>query len=635
MRNKKIIKILISVIPLLLATLYAGGLIAQLVSNYSAWQKGGGMMGDGTGPGLPSVQPLVCLKSAFKMPYGIIGIGICTAAFFLLIVVLMKMGQGDGSEIDRERNFEYSKKGTYGTAGYMSYKEVKKVFEIDSVKNNNGILLGLYSNKPLFLPHDTYMNKNVAVFGASGSMKSRAYVRNYIFQATRRGESIVITDPKSEIYEDMAVFLKNEGYDVKVFNLISPQSSDSWNCISDIGGDDLMAQTFADVVIKNTAIGMGDEFWDNASINLLKALVLYVSNEYEPERQNFGEAYKLISVISAQQLDAMFSQLDISHPAFAPYHIFKQASENVRSSTIIGLGAKLQVFQNEMIRSITSYNEINLEDAGKTKSAYFCITSDQDSTFNFLSSLFFSFLFIKLVRYADNFGENGKLPVPVNFVLDEFPNIGAIPDFKKKISTVRSRGINISVIFQNIAQLQNRYPYGAWQEILGNCDTQLFLGCTDQETAAYISDRTGDVTVGVASKTKTLNSMRITDYTTDFREARSIGKRKLLTPDEVLRLPINQALIIMRGEKVLKVDKFDYTKHPFSNLLVKEKAVMHIPKWRHETEIKTNDRARVSPQVINRRNKSENRAVNDLLGDRGGDSDGDVSNVRKVDRNSI
>ena len=635
MRNKKIIKILISVIPLLLATLYTGGLIAQLVSNYSAWQEGGGMMGDGTGPGLPSVKPLICLKAAFNMPYGIIGIGICTAAFFLLIVVLMKMGQGDGSEIDRERNFEYSKKGTYGTAGYMSYKEVKKVFEIDSVKNNNGILLGLYSNKPLFLPHDTYMNKNVAVFGASGSMKSRAYVRNYIFQATRRGESIVITDPKSEIYEDMAVFLKNEGYDVKVFNLVSPQSSDSWNCISDIGGDDLMAQTFADVVIKNTAIGMGDEFWDNASINLLKALVLYVSNEYEPERQNFGESYKLISVISAQQLDAMFSQLDISHPAFAPYHIFKQASENVRSSTIIGLGAKLQVFQNEMIRSITSYNEINLEDAGKTKSAYFCITSDQDSTFNFLSSLFFSFLFIKLVRYADNFGENGKLPVPVNFVLDEFPNIGAIPDFKKKISTVRSRGINISVIFQNIAQLQNRYPYGAWQEILGNCDTQLFLGCTDQETAAYISDRTGDVTVGVASKTKTLNSMRITDYTTDFREARSIGKRKLLTPDEVLRLPINQALIIMRGEKVLKVDKFDYTKHPFSNLLVKEKAVMHIPKWRHETEINTSDCAKASPQATNRRSKSENRAVNDLLGDRGGDSDGDVSNVRKVDRNSI
>ena len=316
------------------------------------------------------------------------------------------------------------------------------------------------------------MNKNVAVFGASGSMKSRAYVRNYIFQAARRGESLVITDPKSEMYEDMAVYLENQGYDVKVFNLVSPQNSDSWNCIADINGDDLMAQTFTDVVIKNTTVGMGDEFWDSASVNLLKALVLYVSVEFEGEACTFGEAYKLISLHSAQQLDDLFSKLDFTHPAFAPYNIFKQASDTVRSGIIIGLGARLQVFQNEMIRNITTYNEINLVEAGMKKCAYFCITSDQESTFDFLASLFFSFLFIRLVKYADNYGEGGKLPVPVNLVMDEFPNIGAIVDFKKKISTTRSRAINISVIFQNLAQLQNRYPDGAWQEILGNCDTQ-------------------------------------------------------------------------------------------------------------------------------------------------------------------
>ena len=157
-----------------------------------------------------------------------------------------------------------------------------------------------------------------------------------------------------------------------------------------------------------------------------------------------------------------------------------------------------------MIRNITAYPEIDLELPGKEKCAYFCITSDQDSTFDFLSSLFFSFLFIKLVRFADRNGVDGKLPKAVNFILDEFPNIGAIPDFKKKISTVRSRNISISVIFQNIAQLKNRYPYDEWQEIIGNCDTQIALGCTDEMTARFLSDRTGEVTISVSSQSKHL-----------------------------------------------------------------------------------------------------------------------------------
>lgn len=581
MMNKgRLIKGILSLIPLTAAVLYGSGYIAQLVRNYRTWQEAGGIMGDGTSPPLPSFEISECVGALFSGVYGLIGFGICGGAIAILVFMVMKMGAGEQTDVDRERNFEYSSKGTYGTSGFMSEKEMHEIFDIDSVKNNTGILLGEYKNKQIFLPQKTFMNKNIAVFGASGSMKSRAYVRNYIFQATRRGESFVITDPKSEMYEDMAVYLENQGYEVKVFNLVSPQNSDSWNCIADINGDDLMAQTFTDVVIKNTTVGMGDEFWDSASVNLLKALVLYVSVEFKGEECTFGEAYKLISLHTASELDAMFSKLPFTHPAFAPYNIFKQASDTVRSGIIIGLGARLQVFQNEMIRNITTYNEINLVEAGKKKCAFFCITSDQDSTFDFLASLFFSFLFIRLVRYADNYGEGGKLPVPVNFVLDEFPNIGAIPDFKKKISTTRSRAINISVIFQNLAQLQNRYPDGAWQEILGNCDTQLFLGCTDDVTAKLVSDRTGEITVSVSSRTKNLNTWRVSDYTPEYREARSIGKRKLLTPDEILRLPIQEALIIMRGQKVLKVKKFDYTKHPHSKMIVRKKASTHIPMWR-------------------------------------------------------
>lgn len=626
--NKKI-KLYITIIPLMLCILYGGGYIAQFIRNYVVWKKAGGMLGTYHGPAFPTLNIRKCFEALFSFPYGLYGTLICVTLFAVLAFMIMRMGNNDGTQRDNERNFDYSNRGTYGTSGFMSEREMKEVFEVDSIKNNDGILLGLYNDKPLFLPRDTFMNRNIAVFGASGSMKSRAFVRNYIFQATRRthgsirGESLVITDPKSEIYEDMAEFLKNEGYDVKVFNLVSPQNSDSWNCIADIDGDDLLAQTFTDVVIRNTTVGKGDEFWDSASVNLLKALVLYVSVEYDEETCNIGEAYKLISLKSADELDAMFSVLHYTHPAFAPYNIFKQASENVRSGIIIGLGARLQVFQNKMIRNITTYNEINLVDAGKKKSAYFCITSDQESTFDFLASLFFSFLFIRLVRYADNFCEGGKLTVPVNMVLDEMPNIGAIPDLTKKISTIRSRAINMSVIFQNLAQLQNRYPNGAWEEILGGCDTMLFLGCTDSTTAKYISDRTGEVTVSVASKTKNLNTWRVSDYTPEYREAKSLGKRKLLTPDEVLRLPIKEALVIMRGQKILKVKKYDYTLHPYSKKLVRRKASLHVPNWRNNADkqntVQVPEKLTLSPKS-EKRNKPKPEKLDSLAENiKGGD----------------
>ena len=644
MKKSKIITSVAAVIALATAAMYGSGFIAQLIGNYKQWQANGGMLGDGTSPVMPNVKFGACIKTVFSYPYGPIGLIICIGFIFVLAFMVMKMGAGDGTILDRERNLEYSNKGTYGTSGFMTNKEVHSVFELDSVKNNTGILLGLYKNKPVFLPNKSDLNKNVAVFGASGSMKSRAYVRNYIFQAARRGESLVITDPKSEMYEDMSEYLKHQGYDVKVFNLVSPKNSDSWNCIADINGDDLMAQTFTDVVIKNTTVGKSDEFWDSASVNLLKALVLYVSVEFDDEDCNIGEAYKLISIRSSSELDAMFSVLDYRHPAFAPYNIFKQASDNVRSGIIIGLGARLQVFQNEMIRNITKYNEIDLVEVGKKKSAYFCITSDQDSTFDFLASLFFSFLFIRLVRYADREGIGGKLPVPVNMLLDEFPNIGAIPDFKKKISTTRSRDINISVIFQNLAQLQNRYPDNAWQEILGNCDTQLFLGCTDDLTARAVSDRTGEVTVTVTSQTKQLNSMRVSDYTTDYKQARSIGKRKLLTPDEILRLPVNEALVIMRGHKVLKVKKFDYTKHPHSKYIIKKKASAHIPKWRRmleesyeskatkKTSAESNNTAEVSDTKVIGKPSAIEKLRNE---NKGGVGDGNKAKFNRIDKDSI
>ena len=572
------------VIPLLFITLaYAGGYVTQFINNYQVWTSSGGIPGDGTSPALPSDSFSSCLLALTIFPYSLWGIFLCLGAFGTLVFMIMRMGFGDKGTFDEERNFTYSDKGTYGTSGFMTDEEMHKVLElVGDISKNKGVILGKLNGKAVCLPENTRMNRNVAVFGASGSMKSRAYARNVVFQCVKRGESLIITDPKSELYNDLCIYLQKNGYIVKVFNLINPENSDSWNCLAEIEGQEIMAQLFCDVIIKNTGAAKGDHFWDNAEMNLLKALVLYVDQGFPPEGKNIGQAYKLLTLNSEKELNSLFDMLPITHPAKAPYNLFRQASDTVRSGVIIGLGTRLQVFQNKLIRQITSHDEINLTQPGREKCAYFCITSDQDSTFDFLSSLFMSFVFIKLVRYADKYGENGKLPVPVHILADELANGGCtIADLTKKISTIRSRQLSISCIFQNLPQMQNRYPQNQWQEIIGNCDTQLFLGCTDEMTAEFISKRSGEVSVAVSSKAKQLNTWRVSDYTPQYRETNSIGKRKLMTPDEVLRFPLDQALIILRGQKVLKVEKYDYTLHPESKKIISCRANDHVPGWRN------------------------------------------------------
>ena len=573
---------LIYMLPITFCTLYAGGYVAQFIRNYQTWESAGNFAGNGTAPQIPSPHPLACLDALTAFPYNLYGIFLCLAAFGLLTFLLMRMGFDRNGEItDRGRNLNYSTKGTYGTSGFMTLEEMHQVLELtNDVKKHKGTILGKLNGKAVCLPKDTRMNRNIAVYGASGSMKSRAFARNMIFQCVARGESLIITDPKSELYESTATYLENAGYIVKSFNLVNPENSDSWNCLGEIGGQETMAQVFADVIIQNTGSAKGDHFWDNAEMNLLKALILYVDQGFPPEAKNIGQVYKLLTMSSEKELNSLFDLLPVSHPAKVPYCIYKQASDTVRSGVIIGLGSRLQVFQNKLIRQITSYDEINLTLPGKEKCAYFCITSDQDSTFDFLSSLFMTFVFIKLVRYADTYGEDGKLPIPVHILADELANTGAILSLNKKISVIRSRNLSISCIFQNLPQMQNRYPLNQWQEIIGNCDTQLFLGCTDEVTATFISNRSGDVTVGVSSEAKQLNSWRVSDYTPEYRQTRSIGKRKLLTPDEILCLPLDTALIILRGQKVLQVEKYDYTLHPDAQKLIPRKASEHIPEWR-------------------------------------------------------
>ena len=581
-----------------LSILYAGGYLAQFIGNYAVWQQGGGVPGDGTSPVMPTPDFFTCLTLVFRPPYGVYGVLICIGLFAILLVMVMRLGYSEDGEYDKDRNFTYSTKGTYGTSGWMNREEMDGVLELVSdLRGHPGTILGMLNNKAVCVPKETRLNRNLAVYGASGSMKTRSFCMNRILQSVACGESLIICDPKSELYEKSSEYLRDKGYIVRVFNLVSAENSDSWNCLCEIDGQELMAQLFVDVIIKNTTTnGKGDHFWDSAEMNLLKALVLYVDRSYAPENKNIGQVYQLLTLNAESDLNNLFDTLPATHPAKAPFSLFKQASDSVRSGVIIGLGSRLQVFQSEIIKKITARDEIDLELPGQKPCAYFCITSDQDSTFDFLSSLFLSFVFIKLVRFADKNCEGGRLPVPVHVLGEELCACGVIPDLSRKISVIRSRNISMSCVFQNLAGLQNRYPLNQWQEILGNCDIQYFLGCTDELTAEFISSRTGLASVAVSSKSKQLGTWRISNYTPEYRETSGVGKRPVLTPDEVLRLPIDQALVIIRGKKALKVNKFDYSKHPEYPKLQSCKASAHIPEWRR-LEQEAQDMAKAKPKT--------------------------------------
>ena len=354
------------------------------------------------------------------------------------------------------------------------------------------------------------------------------------------------------------------GYTVKIFNLVNMTRSDRWNPISEITSD-VEAQTFAEVVIANTQIPgtkSGDPFWDRAEQNLLKALVLYVVTEYPKEERNLASVYILLARNSREEIDKLFYRLPFDHPAKMPYNIYAQASDTVRTGVVIGLGTRLQVFQNQLVGELTSTSDIDLTLPAKEKCAYFAVFPDTDSTFDFLAGLFFSFLFIKLMRYADLNGGTGEKQV--YFLLDEFPNIGTISDFTKKISTMRSRNLHCSIIFQNIAQLKNRYPNDAWQEIIGNCDSRLFLGATDVMTAEFVSRLLGKSTVQTINTRKKAGMAGAFDF---GHISLGTSSRNLLNTDEILRLPHENAILILRGQKPLMLNKLDYTKHPLSKHL--------------------------------------------------------------------
>lgn len=547
----------------LVLLLYLGGLLDQLLYNYEEW-----MRQDGMTSGLLMVEisasPLDCISGAFTAS------GLKGTLFLLLgtggVVLYVKLHDKFGNKEYDARNFTRSKSGAYGTAGWMEPKEVKTVFEIAPPDKAKGTILGELNGQAVCLPVDTKLNRHILVFGASGTMKSRAVIRPYLIQSVKRQESVIVTDSKSELYNDMAGYFIDSGYEVKVFNLVDPHHSDSWNCMADLQQDTLLARVLSDVIISNTSGERGDHFWDNGEANLLKALVLYVDHTtaFGAERRNLPEVYRFLTQTNERQLSALFDKLPVEHPARAPYNLFRQSSDTVRSGILLGLGTRLQTLQIEQVKRILSRSDIDLTAPAKRKCAYFVILDDQNSTMNFLSSLFFSFLFIRLTRLADS-SPGGRCPVPVNFVLDEFANIGTIGgnngrDFARSAATLRSRAVSLVLALQSLPQLQNRYGNNLWAEILGCCDTQLMLGCSDDVTATYVSTRSGDMTIDVNSTMTTRQTFAVAQVIPQYRYSEGLGKRRLLTPDEVLRLPHDEMLVALRGQKILRLKKLDYTR---------------------------------------------------------------------------
>ncbi len=368
--QKRTVGLVALVTVTILAVLYFGGVFGQIFTNYTEWLNGGGLTGTEN-------MQRVGWNPIVAIPYAFTGNGLKS---MLLIAVIAGIIWGvyalynrfDNKNVDK-RGFSKNKDGTYGTADFMTDKEMKEVLEVAPIEKAEGTILGEYKGKAVCMPIDTKLNRHIAVFGASGTMKSRAVVRNALFQALKNEQSIIVTDTKGELYADTAELYRKNGYDVKVFNLVNPQHGDSWNCMSDLNGDTLLAQVLTNVIIGNTSEGNGDRFWDNGEGNLLKSLILYVDQDRTrgKEEKSLAAVYKVLTDNTAGQLTGLLSKLDTTHPARAPYMLFAQASDTVQSGIILGLGTRLQVLQNEAIQKITTQSDIDLTAPGKKKCAYY------------------------------------------------------------------------------------------------------------------------------------------------------------------------------------------------------------------------------------------------------------------------
>lgn len=490
----------------------------------------------------------------------------------------------------KKKKPEWEKK-EHGSAEWAKKGEQYKV-----LSKKEGILLA----KDNYLPVDKRGNINVLVIGGSGSGKSASFVTPNV---TNLLGSYVFTDPKGELYDKTASYFRENGYEIKVLNLIQPQNSDGFNPLLNINTDtdlDIVANT----IIKGQggATG-GDEYWDNNAMLLLKAIILLLKEVGYKEEINLASCANLVRLANNSgdfnHLDIMMKELEEEkpgHKARKYYESVKLAADKAYSSILSTLQSKLGKFESIDIAALTATNTIDFKEIGDKKTALFVISPDTHTTYDFLLTIFFAQMIQALYDHADSNG--GGLKVPVFFFLDEFANIGQIPDFDKKISTSRSRRISFNVILQNLDQLENLYK-DSYETIMANCDTHLFLGSNSQKTAEYFSKQLGEITVWDESVSVSESKGKEEKGKSESKSTNKFS-RPLMTPDEIRRLGDDECIIIEKGVKPILAQKYYYFKEPGGRVLLNYTANHNEYKVNRGPWREFDGNMRKNPEDINR-----------------------------------
>lgn len=504
--------------------------------------------------GLPAILPK--LSTVFNNPFQI---ELCEDSLRTVLVLLLSYGMGIGIYFSTRRN--YRRREEHGSAKWGDARAISRRYQQSPPSNNKlmtqNVKIGLNAKKHR-------RNLNTLVCGGSGAGKTRFYCKPNLMQANT---SFVILDPKGEILRDTGGLLKAKGYEIRVLDLISMDKSHCYNPFVYLQSDNDVQRLVTNLFKSTTPKGAQaqDPFWDTAASMLLLALIFYLRYEAPEEEQNFPMVMEMLRAGAIEDeednrptpLDNLFSDLEMENPdhiAVKYYHNYHSGSAKTIQSIQITLAARLEKFNLESLAAMTQTDELDLPSMGEKKVALFALIPDNDSSFNFLVSILYTQLFQQLFYSADHV-HGGSLPVPVHFLMDEFANVSLPDDFDKILSVMRSRGVSVSIILQNLAQLKALFEK-QWESIVGNCDEFLYLGGNEQSTHKYVSELLGKETIDTNTFGK--SSGRSGNYSTNYQ----ISGRELLTPDEVRMLDNQYAILFIRGERPVMDFKYDILKHP-------------------------------------------------------------------------
>ena len=532
------------------------------------------------------------------------------ATVVIALLVCLFTGTGykwfSGYKATRDsRGFDILPDGTHGSSGFLTKKEMSDFLEVGSVSEVKGMMLGKYKKRPddpdkyaLYAAHRMVPgdNNNLLCIGAPGSGKSRGFIIPFLMGCAQRGESVFITDPKAELWEKLSPYFKEHGHYVKAVNFLDMAHSDGWNCLYGLDKEPQLAQTVANTIIQNTSGPReADDFWSRAELNLLMALIHYVVNLKDAkgqllpiEKRGLGDVYQMLAHQSIQDINRTLAQLPPDHPAKGHHGLFLKAKENLWGSIAIGLGNRLAIFQNKLVDAITRNHDVDLLLPGQKPCAYFVIISAQDSAYRFLSSLFFSLALPRLSDYARLEGKGGRLPVLVNFCLDEYCNIGYMDGIADALNSIRGFNMSCQVVVQSLSQWQEKYPGKEWENQLATFDQTLYMGCNDWTSADYISKKCGKVTISLTSQSKPQPPLYgfIYGNTRPYSQTRSNTQRELMQPDEILRLDRRQCIALFQGRKPALLYKLAPEEFPDYGTLKSCRVADYTPEWRVRKEQK-------------------------------------------------